>query len=376
MCKTCEWLKRNYNGIIPEINGFTDSDIIETISFILEKKGEFINDLSKVINKSIDSTVDLIYKLNLKHLHIQVKSDCEYCGADVVNPISVYLKNKNIYCSLECYWKDKPNKLPRGENSPYYNRIETTCTNCGKILKIIPWKYHEINKYGDNHNFCSQECYWEYRSKYYVGEKSSLQNYQWTNESRDRARIRLLERLERDDRLDTKIQLSINSILDNNNIQYTREKVFKYYAVDNYLSNINGIIEVMGDYWHTNPLTYNSDGRYINEMQQKQLHRDKLKHSYIQNHYDINILYLWETDIKNNQELCEELIRLYINKNKILPNYHSFNWEMIDGLIKLKEKIIIPYQDMKVDEYRNLIKKESRIIYYPPHLNKIILQNA
>ena len=30
------------------------------------------------------------------------------------------------------------------------------------------------NNFGDNHNFCCQECYWEYRSKYYINDKHHM----------------------------------------------------------------------------------------------------------------------------------------------------------------------------------------------------------
>ena len=117
----------------------------------------------------------------------------------------------------------------------------------------------------------------------------------------------------------------------------------------------------MGDYWHTNPLKYNGKKYYINETQQKQLHRDKIKYSYIINHYSIPILYLWETDINRNPELCINLIKEYIHNNKIINNYHSFNWQLNDGNMSIINNIIIPYQDMSVNEYRHLIKKQFKI---------------
>lgn len=358
MCRTCQWLKNNHNGNIPIINGFNDFEILNTISFMIEKRGEYVNDLSKIIGRSIDDTIDLIYKLNLKNLHILIKNNCKYCGKEVDNNISVYLNNKHIYCSLDCYWKDKTNKIKHGEDSPFYNRIETTCTNCGKQLKIIPRKYNETNKYGDNHNFCSHKCYSQYRSKYYINEKSSMHNYIYTDEQREKARDNLLNRLKLSDRLDTNIQLKINNILEQNHILYERERNFDYYSVDNFLSVCNGIIEVMGDYWHVSPLKYNENKYLINEMQQKQLHRDKVKYSYIMNHYSIPILYLWESDINNNTELCKMLIEKYIENNRILDNYHSFNWRIENKKLSLNKDIIIPYQDMPVDEYRHLLKKK------------------
>ena len=183
-------------------------------------------------------------------------------------------------------------------------------------------------------------------------------NYKYSNDQKERSRKRLLNNLKSSDRLDTGIQLKVNSILDNIGLKYEREKVFEYYAVDNYLTSCNGIIEVMGDYWHSSPLRYNKDKYLINEMQQKQLHRDKIKYSYIMNHYQIPILYLWETDIVSNPELCSALVSLYVENNKILENYHSFNWQMKNEKLSVKEDIVVPYQDIPVSEYRYLIKQK------------------
>lgn len=357
-CKTCDWLYRNHGGEIPKINNFSNEDILATISFMLENDDKYINTLSEILNRNIEETIDLIYKLNFKNISARVKSNCEYCGKEIDSFLSAYLKRKNSYCSLECYWNDKTNKMGHGEDSQFYNRIKTLCTNCGKIIQVTPFDYNKINKFGDNHNFCSHDCYWKYRSKYYVKDKASMFNYKYSNDQKERSRKRLLNNLKSNDRLDTGIQLKVNSILDNIGLKYEREKVFEYYAVDNYLTSCNGIIEVMGDYWHSSPLRYNKDKYLINEMQQKQLHRDKIKCSYIMNHYQIPILYLWETDIVSNPELCSALVSLYVENNKILENYHSFNWQMKTEKLSVKEDIVVPYQDMSVSEYRYLIKQK------------------
>lgn len=357
-CKTCDWFYRNHNGNIPIIDGFTDDDIRIAVAFMLENDDVYINTLSNMLNRTIEDTIGLIYKLNLKNIRAKVKSNCKYCGKEIEDFLSVYLKTKDPYCSLECYWKDKTNKMGHGEDSQFYHRIETTCTNCGKKIKVIPSDYNKTNKLGDNHNFCSHQCYWEYRSKYYIDEKASMYNYKYSDEQKEESRIRMLNRMKNDNRLETSIQIIIDNLLYNHQINFEREKVFDYYSVDNYLCDFNGIIEVMGDYWHTSPLIYNENNRSINEMQQKQIHRDKIKYSYIMNHYKIPILYLWETDIRQNPAMCLELIKRYAQNNRALENYHSFNWRLENNNLSIKKHIIVPYQDMPVNEYRHIIKKK------------------
>ena len=210
--------------------------------------------------------------------------NCECCNKKLfVNP-SKYLLNEYIYCSNECYWRDKTNKISKGKDNEQYNRISTQCTNCGKNIEIIPSHYNAKNRFNDNHNFCCRECYWEYRSKYYVDEKSNGKYVEWTEELKNKMRKNLILRMSGNNRLNTKPQNIVNSILKELEIDYTREYNCKYYSIDNYLNDYNLMIEVMGDYWHANPIRFNNK---LNNKQFEGIHRDKLKQSYIFNHYNI-----------------------------------------------------------------------------------------
>lgn len=355
-CNVCDWLKR-HDGI-PQIDGFNEQEILTALYFFIYEESIYINDLSQKLEISLDDAINLYRKLNLKGKKCIIKANCEYCGKEIEKPLSVYLLNQDLYCSRECYWNDKPNKTPHGENNPSYIRIKTECTNCGKELKIIPYNYNEKNSFGDNHNFCCQKCYWEYRSKYYRGEKSHMTGYKFSEDQLEKMRIRALKNSRNSKRFDSGAQLQVNDMLESENINYEREQIIKYYAVDNYLPDHNLIIEVMGDYWHGNPLRYNENKYCLNDIQQKTIVKDKQKKSYILNHNDIRILYLWETDINKNPELCKKLILEYIKNKGKLENYHSFNWCLKNGSLFLCDDLIIPYQDMKSDDYKHLIKKK------------------
>lgn len=354
-CNVCEWIKR-HDGI-PIIEGFSEDEIIKTLHFFIYEESKYINDLATKIDRTLEDSIELYQSLKIGNKKCLVKSNCEYCGKEIENVPNVYKLNKNLYCSKKCYWNDKPNKIEHGELNSCYNRIITTCTNCEKEIKVIPYDYNKTNMFGDNHNFCSQECYWEYRSKYYVDEKAAMYNHIYTDEQLNKLRITALKNSRSAKRFDSNIQLKINNILDKNNIKYEREYIIKYYAVDNYLLDYNLIIEVMGDYWHTNPLKYNDNMYKINKIQQNGLLHDKQKHTYIKNNNNIEILYLWETDINNRYELCEKLILEYIKKEGILKNYHSFNWDYKEDSLFLCNNIIIPYQNMHSNEYKHLFVK-------------------
>ena len=128
------------------------------------------------------------------------------------------------------------------------------------------------------HKFCSNKC----RQAWYSEVFSKDEN--WREKSKKRA-VRILENRQLD--TNTKPQQIINSVLNEMNISYVNEKGFKYYAVDNYLGDFNLIIEVMGDFWHCNPIKYSSSNKY--DIHKKRISKDKAKHTYFKNNY--NILY-------------------------------------------------------------------------------------
>lgn len=232
----------------------------------------------------------------------------------------------------------------KGKNNPKYKeKILVTCNNCGKKFYRIPSIASLSNKDGEIHNFCCKECYYKFRSKFYVGNKLYNTGKKMPNEFCEKVRQATLQQysagiLDRQ----TKPQKIINEILDNDDIKYKNEKIFGYYSLDNYLEQYDLAIEVMGDYFHANPIIY-TDYNAINKMQLKDVLRDKSKHTYVSKYHNIEILYLWETDIKNNKELCKKLILEYINKNGKLDDYNSFNFSLVNNKLKLNENIINPY---------------------------------
>lgn len=257
-----------------------------------------------------------------QHRELFEDRKCEVCG----NYFHISKKSNQRFCSTHC--QNEWQKTIVGELNPKYTRKKIVCECCGK-------EFFEKNYKTNNgqHNFCSTEC----RRKWYstVFSKSK----EWKNISQQRA-ISILENKKID--TNTKPQIIINNLLDKMNISYTNEKGFTYYAVDNYLNEQNLIIEVMGDFWHCNPLKYNNSN--MNEIHKKRIPKDKAKHTYFKNMYNIEILYLWESDIYNNIKLCELLIKSYVNNNGSLKNYHSFNYHVENEELKLNDLIITPFQ--------------------------------
>lgn len=299
---------------------------------LLNKKKTCSEECSRIYNKQIQQEKSIGNRVNCK---------CEECGK-IYNVIKSQYEKGTKFCSLECRYKWQSKNIV-GENHPNYNSVIIKCQWCGKDVKK---KRYKVNS--GQYLFCSRDCYREWFAK----------DYSQTKEWRDQRRIIAVESLENNlvPTANTSIQNKLNLLLDEMNIEYTNEKGFKYYSIDNYLPKYNLCIEVMGSYWHCDRKHY-SEIKY--EMQLDRILKDKNKRNYLNKHYNMNILYLWEDDINENIEKCKQLIKFFIDSNGELKNYHSFNY-CYDSDIKLKEYVLKPYMELKLEEIlANLYLKED-----------------
>lgn len=262
---------------------------------------------------------------------------CEICGKN----FETKKISKQRFCSHDCQNKWQKNQI--GELNSHFKSTYAKCEYCGNIYHIAPYKLN-LNQ----HKFCSILC----RQKWY-SEVWSQQD-EWKEKSREI----ILNTLKsgKMSKINSKPQQILDTMLSELNFEYIREYCVKYYAVDNYLMQYNLMIEVQGDYWHCSPIKFTNK---ICSLQFDKISKDKAKHTYIKNHYNIEILYLWEADINNRPYLCEKLIKEYIDNNGKLSNYHSFNYSIVDEKLCLNENIIVPYQDMNVNDYKHLLVKVS-----------------
>lgn len=228
--------------------------------------------------------------------------------------------------------KSIPNQT--GENSPRWKeRFIVKCDHCGTHITKTESKLHK-----SENNFCNYECMGNWMSENLIGENNPNYNNgdAWTQEMRKNCSERSVRRLiESDFKFSrTKPEKIVDEILYELKINCESEYDCKYYLVDKYLCDYNLMIEVQGNFFHCNP-TMNIG----NNRKDKIIRKDKSKNSYIKKYKNINILYLWEKDLTDNPEICEKLIKLYIENNGVLKNYHSFNYESILGGIKLKDDL-------------------------------------
>lgn len=254
---------------------------------------------------------------------------CEICSCEFECPkIST-----QRFCSPQC--QGRWQSTITGKLNPRCEKVQHNCDYCGRPYLMKKYKTKQ------NHNFCSFECQRKWFCDIYI------QTDEYKQASRERA-IGMLESGKMP-LVYTKPQLIINDILDELYIDYINNYGIKYYSIDNFLPQYNLMLEVMGDYWHSNPLVFPYEE--LNDIQLQRIPKDKAKHTYVLNQYNIEILYLWETDIINNPNLCKQLIVNYIKSNGVLKNYHSFNYYYDNNELCLFDDFVFPYYD-KNREYK------------------------
>ncbi|WP_144509986.1 hypothetical protein [Bacillus sp. FJAT-22090] len=274
--------------------------------------------------------------LNPKKEKIEVK--CDLCGKSYKVHESVSLKNKWHFCSRECYSSYRSENLV-GDKIYNYQGIIKECDTCGSETKVTEY-YLENRK----NIFCSKECYYDFRAKHYIGEKHPQFGSKKTLEQREQMSIVTSSRIANGEfpQTNTSIQIKIRRLIEKLNVPFKEEIQFKYYVLDFYSENSNLAIEVMGDYWHGSPLKYDNYDS-LHDIQKKDIKRDKSKKTYLDKYHNIKVLYLWEYDINNNIDICEELILNYVEANGKLKDYNSFNYKLENETLKINDNIILPY---------------------------------
>lgn len=240
---------------------------------------------------------------------------CGYCGK--LFYVNGYrLKKDLLFCSSECYFNHMAEEV----------LVEQICPNCNTSFTSKRFLHQK---------FCSIQCHNEYQKTH------------CTEERREKSRVvasHVLRELGQS-KGRTKPQQITNQILDDLGISFVNEYRIGRYSVDNYIANENLMIEVQGDYFHCNPLLYPNGPTH--KLQQKRIKSDKSKHSYMLEHYGVEILYLWEWDIIHDFTKCKKLIELYLATQGKLPEYNSLNWRLVENDLILNDYRIIPFQELK-----------------------------
>lgn len=110
----------------------------------------------------------------------------------------------------------------------------------------------------------------------------------------------------------TKIELFVKDVLENLEIAYESQKMLKLgevLCIPDFVVN-NKIIEVNGDYFHVNPI---KDYKNLSKIQLDTLKRDEKKYK-AYSEFNLELLVIWEFDIKKTPEKVIEEIKKYLEE--------------------------------------------------------------
>jgi hypothetical protein len=277
------------------------------------------------------------------------RKNCEMCNKEY--KVQKAQLEKSRFCSKQCLQDWQKVNFKGAGSSKYVERETIKCDWCKKDIKRLP-----SDIAANKNNFCSILCKDAYHKNIFMKQPEVIE------QNRNRA-LKNLENQIFD--INSDIQILINDTLDSLNIKYQNEFIAGHFSFDNYLLEYGLFIEVMGQFWHCDSRKYN-EINYKNQIDR--IISDKSKRTYIRNKLNKNILYLWEYDIKNNIEMCKQLILQYINNNGILSKYHSSSYNFVNGLLTTPNKKQKQYMDIpinKLNEIINLKVKEKRSQYQP-----------
>ena len=274
---------------------------------------------------------------------------CDYCGKEYyVNQSKLKRINNELTfhtCSKECwskYMQEHVNKIGK-DHRDYKERTKWNCSYCGKEIEVYEYQTKKVNKHGETNCFCSKKCANAYK-KTYTGDRSCTKEYYSNPDNKEKISKNAAKgcrQAQKNGKKLTKPHVKINEILEENNFSYENESLCHHYSLDILLNDFGLYIEIMGDYYHSNPMLekYN-DLEKLNNTQRSVWRNDKAKRSNLCRNRNIPLLNLWESDINKRPQLCEDLIKLYIQRDGALENYNSFNYN--DDL-SLKDNIILSY---------------------------------
>jgi len=216
---------------------------------------------------------------------------CANCGKEILLHESVIKHKKNIFCSKQCRF-DYDSKAFKGKNNPNYRRgnIKINCLYCGKEFERPAWEEGRAK-------YCSKEC----KDKYWSEVLSK------TPENQKRLKQQGINSQLKQKNKFTKPELIVYEYLQNNNIAcIPQHPMCDRFVVDFFIPSLNMVIEVLGDYWHGNPLKYTDDK--LTEKQLKTREKDKIKMDFLTKE-GFKVHMIWENDIYKQLEKTMEFIK-------------------------------------------------------------------
>jgi very-short-patch-repair endonuclease/transposase len=276
-----------------------------TLMLVASKLGIKKKELGLQGNKNQEITILLKEKKWLKHQYITLDKDIE----DLVQEfgfgkttVARYLRRYNLV---------KEGDPRKG----FHPQVTVNCGNCGKEVK------RKIGRIYSNFHSCSKDCYhilykkWFKESGHMEKFHEGNRRYYETPEGQEmRKKSGILGALALSNISETYIEKIIRQTLEKLKIPFIAQHPMGYFVVDFYIPDHRLVIEVNGDYWHWNPVVYES--QTPPQKIKKNIRRDKAKIGYLSNR-NYKILHLWEKDINTRLDWCIEEIKKSVGMSEV-----------------------------------------------------------
>jgi G:T-mismatch repair DNA endonuclease (very short patch repair protein) len=280
-------------------------------------------------------------------------------NGDRVDGSKIYGQRCNVYCSNIGCTNYNQISLYSGKSSPLNKKYECFyCRSLGKRNPFYGKKHSEesIDKIRDSKtgmntgekNYFFQKNMWETYTEQeskeikqkisdsVTGFKNPFYNKTHTDEARktisrknkqylqdhpealERLKQQGIKSIEKQSKgLKTSIEKIVEEELIRRNIKYKYSKILHRKYQYDFIIGDDILLEVMGDYWHGNPLIYGNESgkRKLSERQKFKVQRDEEKKAFAEK-YGYKMWYIWESEIKNSNFVILDKIVVELSKDK------------------------------------------------------------
>jgi len=211
---------------------------------------------------------------------------CEHCNSYFyVKKGDLKALGKIKYCSKKC-------RIMASQRRVYFK-----CLICGK-------EYWQHLAYSKTSVTCSVKCQKRWQSEIYT--KDTLVKKRLKKQGAESQRNQKKKR--------TLPEMIVETFLLENNIAFIQQfTIADSFSADFYLPDFNCVLEVYGDYWHSNPSIYGKNKKKLNETQIKIKERDRRRYRIITKEYHYYFYKIWECDIKKDINKSMKKFLEYIN---------------------------------------------------------------
>jgi len=233
--------------------------------------------------------------------------ECVACGMTITG----HMREKQKYCSLECYRSSPRPQRKTGE--------ERACEVCGEMTYVHSFRIKKISAF-----FCSPEHAneWQGRNKDTYNCKICGCEFKWSASRKTQTTPTYCTPVCRDadpSRRDKLIQMNVDqatakpnkleiagySILDSIGLPYLRQELlFDKFCVDAVYPDRKLVVQFDGDYWHGHPVKFPTP----DDRQTRRMWMDRAQDAYFSK-VGYDVIRIWESDVKTAPVVVGAMIR-------------------------------------------------------------------